>query len=95
MEMKTANKSFIIISVITILLVIIGFNAIAQQDSIAHYWLQKGGDIANQFRPQCWIIGIPNEAVIAAVTAAGSFIVGLIQRAKEKKRLRKQGKLND
>ncbi len=68
----------------------------AQPDSTQFYnAIQIGGTIANTFRPQPWIKGVGNELVSAVITSIGMLIFGIVKRHKEKKKLRKEGKLND
>ena len=93
--MKTKTKANIIIAVISCILLLVGYSAIAQPDSTAAFWLAKGGDIASQIQPDQWISGIDNTIVSSVITLVGSFIVGILKRRQEKKKLRKQGKLND
>ena len=93
--MKTKTKANLIILLATMALVALGFSAIAQPDSTAAYWLAKGGDIASQIQPDQWVSGVDNTIVSSVITLVGSFIVGIIKRRQEKKKLRKQGKLND
>lgn len=85
-------KKLIIISYI----MLSGFILVAQSDSARVIdLLQTGGVIANTIRPQDWINGVDNTVVSGIITAVASLVLGLIARLKEKKKLRKNGKLND
>lgn len=57
--------------------------------------LNFGFTIANTIRPQPWIKGIDNEIISGVVTAVASLVLGIIARRREKKKLRKSGKLQD
>lgn len=73
-----------------------GIALLAQNDSINIInLLKQGGDIAKTIYPNTWIKGIDNTVISGIVTAVASLVLGIIARHKEKKKLRKLGKLND
>ena len=85
-------KKFILLSYI----MLSGMVLFSQTDSTQIIDLiTTGGVIANTIRPQDWIKGVDNTIVSGIITAVASIILGLIARRKEKKKLRRTGKLND